>query len=65
VLHGAIKIMVEPMAVIISGQSKVNSNGQITVPVEIRDKLDLEKGESKMKWLYVNGEIRVYELDEV
>jgi len=65
VLHGAIKIMVEPMAVIISGKSKVNSNGQITVPVEIRDKLDLEKGESKMKWLYVNGEIRVYELDEV
>lgn len=64
-LHGAIKIMVEPMAVIISGKSKVNSNGQITVPVEIRDKLDLEKGESKMKWLYVNGEIRVYELDEV
>jgi len=38
--------------------SKITSNRQVTVPVEIMDKLKLKKGD-KILWLEENGKIFV------
>lgn len=56
--------MVESMAHLITGRSRMNENGQVTVPAEMRETLGLEEGESKVKWVYVDGEVRLYKIDE-
>lgn len=37
--------------------AKVSSNGQITVPIEIRRKLNIKEGDKIIFWEKANGEI--------